>query len=93
MPTFKCRVISDRFNEFGLMTADEVTYAGGLAGKTSPKSYGIHPESAGRGSGRRTFAGGDDGMGEERRCVNGRIWQMENIKNAVADPGGGPAAG
>jgi len=39
MPTFKCRVISDRFNEFGLMTADEVTYAGGLAGKTSPKSY------------------------------------------------------
>jgi len=38
-PTFKCTNTSDRFDTFGLMTADEVSYAGGLYKIGSPKAY------------------------------------------------------
>jgi len=38
-PTFKCNNISDRFNIFGLMTADEVSYAGGVYKTQNTKSY------------------------------------------------------
>ena len=38
-PTFKCSNTSDRFNNFGLMTADEVSYAGGVYGINNPIAY------------------------------------------------------
>jgi len=38
-PTFKCSNTSDRFNTFGLMTADEVVYAGGVFDINNSKAY------------------------------------------------------
>ncbi|MCI8330539.1 MAG: hypothetical protein HFE04_00385, partial [Bacilli bacterium] len=38
-PTFNCSSTSDRFTTFGLMTADEVAYAGGVWGVASQKAY------------------------------------------------------
>ncbi len=38
-PTYECSNTSDRFNNFGLMTADEVAFAGGKHGTNSPKAY------------------------------------------------------
>ncbi len=38
-PTFKCNNLSDRFTTFGLMTADEVAFAGGVWGIQNMKSY------------------------------------------------------
>ena len=38
-PTFNCSNTSDRFTTFGLMTADEVAFAGGKYGANSPKAY------------------------------------------------------
>ncbi|MCI8330861.1 MAG: hypothetical protein HFE04_02030, partial [Bacilli bacterium] len=38
-PTFNCSNTSDRFTTFGLMTADEVAFAGGVYGTNSPKAY------------------------------------------------------
>ena len=38
-PTYECSNTSDRFTTFGLMTADEVAFAGGKYGANSPKAY------------------------------------------------------
>ena len=38
-PTFKCSNLNDRFYTFGLMTADELSFAGGVYGVQSPKAY------------------------------------------------------
>ncbi len=38
-PKFTCDVINDRFYVFGLITADEVVYAGGAVRKTNKKAY------------------------------------------------------
>ncbi|MCI8330597.1 MAG: hypothetical protein HFE04_00680 [Bacilli bacterium] len=38
-PTFKCKNENDRFNIFGLMTADEIVYAGGKHGTSSYYAY------------------------------------------------------
>ncbi len=38
-PTFNCSNTSDRFTTFGLMTADEVAFAGGVYGTNNPKAY------------------------------------------------------
>jgi len=38
-PTFKCSSTKDRFNTFGLMTADEVVYAGGVFDINNSKAY------------------------------------------------------
>ncbi len=38
-PTFNCSNTSDRFTTFGLMTADEVAFAGGKYVTDSPKAY------------------------------------------------------
>jgi len=38
-PTFNCSNTSDRFYNFGLMTADEVSYAGGLYGTNNASAY------------------------------------------------------
>ena len=38
-PTFECSNTSDRFYNFGLMTADEVSYAGGLYGNDNGSAY------------------------------------------------------
>ncbi len=38
-PTFECSNTSDRFYNFGLMTADEVSYAGGVYAKPNTSAY------------------------------------------------------
>ncbi|MCI8330728.1 MAG: hypothetical protein HFE04_01355 [Bacilli bacterium] len=38
-PSFNCSNSSDRFYNFGLMTADEIVYAGGKFATNSPKAY------------------------------------------------------
>jgi len=38
-PTFECSNTSDRFYNFGLMTADEVSYAGGVYLSNNPGAY------------------------------------------------------
>ncbi len=38
-PTYECSNAADIFNNFGLMTADEVSYAGGLYGNDNESAY------------------------------------------------------
>jgi len=39
IPTFDCPDPNDRFTTFGLMTADEIAFAGGRYGTNAPKAY------------------------------------------------------
>ena len=39
IPTFACPDPNDRFTTFGLMTADEIAFAGGRYGTNAPKAY------------------------------------------------------
>jgi len=51
-PTLECSNTTDRFYNFGLMTADEVLYAGGVNGTNSPKAYYYLNASGGSSTGR-----------------------------------------
>ena len=50
-PTYECSNTSDRFYNFGLMTADEVSYAGGLWGTDNASAYYYLNASGGSSSG------------------------------------------
>ena len=54
-PTFKCDNISDRFDKFGLMTADEVVAAGGLYNTENLNAYYILNVSNGSSTGKNPW--------------------------------------